>query len=73
MTRLLAAAMLLAAAAPAFACDLEKSVSTDTQKRLVTSQPNKRARGSSAEERGRAEAVLEASSTTYRPDAQRGW
>jgi hypothetical protein len=44
MTRLLAAAMLLAAAAPAFACDLEKSVSTDTQKRLVTSQPtNERA------------------------------
>jgi hypothetical protein len=41
MTRLLAAAMLLAvAAAPAFACDLQKSVSTDTQKRLVTSQPS---------------------------------
>jgi hypothetical protein len=40
MTRLLAAAVLLAtAAAPAFACDLEKSVSTDTQKRTVASQP----------------------------------
>jgi hypothetical protein len=40
MTRLLAAAMLLTvAAAPAFACELQKSVSTDTQKRVVTSQP----------------------------------
>jgi len=35
MTRLLAAAMLLAvAAAPAFACELQKSVSSDAQKRL---------------------------------------
>ncbi len=40
MTRLLAAAALLAvAAAPVFACDLEKSVSTDTQKRVIASQP----------------------------------
>jgi hypothetical protein len=40
MTRLFAAAMLLAvAAAPAFACELQKSVSTDAQKRLATSQP----------------------------------
>ena len=41
MTRLLAAAVLLTmAAAPAFACELEKSVSTDTQKRTVASQPD---------------------------------
>jgi|tagenome__1003787_1003787.scaffolds.fasta_scaffold20672727_2 hypothetical protein len=41
MTRLIAAAVLLtAAAAPAFACELEKSASTDTQKRAVASQPN---------------------------------
>jgi hypothetical protein len=40
MTRLLAAAVLLTAAiAPAFACDLEKSASTDAQKRTVASQP----------------------------------
>ncbi len=40
MTRLLAAAMCLTiAAAPAFACELQKSVSTDTQKRTVASQP----------------------------------
>jgi hypothetical protein len=40
MTRLFAAALLLAvAAAPAFACDLNKSVSTDPQSRTVTSQP----------------------------------
>jgi hypothetical protein len=40
MTRLLAAAVFLTvAAAPAFACELEKSVSTDTQKRTVASQP----------------------------------
>jgi hypothetical protein len=40
MTRLLAAAVLLTTAAmPAFACDYEKSVSTDTQKRSVASQP----------------------------------
>jgi hypothetical protein len=40
MIRLLAAAALLTvAAAPVFACDLEKSVSTDTQKRVVASQP----------------------------------
>jgi hypothetical protein len=40
MIRLLTAAMLLAAAAaPAFACELEKSVSTDSQKRTVASQP----------------------------------
>jgi hypothetical protein len=40
MTRLLAAAILLTmAAAPAFACD-QKSVSTDTQKRTVASQPD---------------------------------
>jgi hypothetical protein len=41
MTRLLAAAVLLTmAAAPAFACEIEKSVSTDTQKRTVASQPD---------------------------------
>ncbi len=40
MTRLLASAILLTAvAAPAFACDLQKSVSTDGQKRAVASQP----------------------------------
>jgi hypothetical protein len=40
MNRLLAAATVLAfAAAPAFACDFQKSVSTDTQKRTVASQP----------------------------------
>jgi hypothetical protein len=40
MTRLLAAAMFLTVTvAPAFACDLEKSVSADTQKRTVASQP----------------------------------
>jgi hypothetical protein len=40
MTRLLAAAALLTMAAmPAFACDFQKSVSTDTQKRTVASQP----------------------------------
>jgi hypothetical protein len=40
MIRLLAAAVLLTVAtAPAFACDLEKSVSTDTQKRTIASQP----------------------------------
>jgi hypothetical protein len=40
MTRLLAAAVLLAmAAAPVFACEFQKSVSTDTQKRTVASHP----------------------------------
>jgi len=40
MTRLLVAAMCLTVvAAPAFACELQKSVSTDTQKRTVASQP----------------------------------
>ena len=40
MARLLAAAVLLTfAAAPAFACDWQKSTSTDTQKRTVASQP----------------------------------
>jgi hypothetical protein len=40
MARLLAAAMLFTvAAAPAFACEWEKSASTDMQKRTVTSQP----------------------------------
>jgi hypothetical protein len=40
MTRLLVAAMCLTiAAAPAFACELEKSSSADTQKRTVASQP----------------------------------
>jgi hypothetical protein len=40
MTRLFAAAMCLTVAtAPAFACELQKSVSTDTQKRTVASQP----------------------------------
>ena len=40
MARLLAAAVLLAvAAAPAFACDWQKSASTDTQKQTVASQP----------------------------------
>ncbi|MBV9786154.1 MAG: hypothetical protein JO264_20315 [Acidisphaera sp.] len=39
MTRLLAAAMLLAlTAAPAFACNWNKSVSTDTQSRAVAAQ-----------------------------------
>jgi hypothetical protein len=39
MTRFLAAAVLLAmAAAPAFACEFQKSVSTDPQKRTVASQ-----------------------------------
>ncbi len=42
MTRLLAAALLLAATtAPAFACDYwNKSVSTDTQSNTVASQPS---------------------------------
>ena len=41
MTRLLAAAVLFTmAGAPAFACDFQKSVSTDTQKRTVASQPD---------------------------------
>jgi hypothetical protein len=40
MTRLFAALMFLTAAAvPAFACELQKSVSTDLQKRTVASQP----------------------------------
>jgi hypothetical protein len=40
MARLVAAAMVLtAAAAPAFACDWQKSTSTDTQQRTVASQP----------------------------------
>jgi hypothetical protein len=40
MTRLIAAAMLLTVAvAPAFACELEKSASTDTKNRAVASQP----------------------------------
>jgi hypothetical protein len=40
MIRLLAAgALLIVAAAPVFACELEKSVSTDSQKRVVASQP----------------------------------
>ncbi len=40
MTRLLAAALFLTlAAAPAFACEFQKSVSTDTQKRTIASQP----------------------------------
>ena len=40
MTRLLAAAALLAmATAPAFACEFQKSVSTDAQNRTVASQP----------------------------------
>jgi hypothetical protein len=40
MDRLVAAAVLLAiAVAPAFACDWQKSTSTDTQKRTVASQP----------------------------------
>jgi hypothetical protein len=40
MARLLAAAVLLTvAAAPAFACDWQKSASTDAQKRTVASQP----------------------------------
>ena len=40
MARLLAAALLLTvAAAPAFACDWQKSTSTDTQKRTAASQP----------------------------------
>jgi hypothetical protein len=38
MTRLLAAAMLLAAAAPAFACDYNKTVSTDKKPSTVASQ-----------------------------------
>ena len=39
MTRLLAAAMLLTVVAvPAFACDWNKSVSTDTKSRAVASQ-----------------------------------
>ena len=39
MTRFLAAVMLLTlSAAPAFACDWNKSVSTDTQSRTVASQ-----------------------------------
>ncbi len=41
MTRLLAAAVLLTmAAAPAFACEFQKSVSADPQKRTVASQPD---------------------------------
>jgi hypothetical protein len=41
MIRLLAAAAFLGlAAAPAIACDFQKSVSTDTQKRAVASQPS---------------------------------
>ena len=41
MIRLLAAAAFLAfAAAPAFACDFQKSVSADTRKRAVASQPS---------------------------------
>jgi len=40
MTRLLGTAVLLTVAAvPSFACELEKSASTDTQKRTVASQP----------------------------------
>ena len=40
MARLLAAAVLLTvAAAPAIACDWQKSTSNDTQKRTVASQP----------------------------------
>jgi hypothetical protein len=40
MARLLAAAVLLTvAAAPAFACDWQKSTSNDTQQRTVASQP----------------------------------
>ena len=40
MTRLLTAAICLTiAAAPAFACEWQKSASTDTQKRTVASQP----------------------------------
>ena len=40
MSRLLNAALLLTvAAAPTLACDWQKSVSTDTQKRTVASQP----------------------------------
>ena len=42
MTRLLAAAVLLATTAmPVFACDSQESVSTDTQERTVASQPAK--------------------------------
>ena len=41
MARLLAAALLLTvAAAPAFACDWQKSTSNDTQKRTAASQPS---------------------------------
>ena len=40
MARLLAAAVLLTiAAAPAFACDWQKSTSNDAQQRTVASQP----------------------------------
>jgi hypothetical protein len=40
MARLLAAAVLLTlAAAPAIACDWQKSTSNDTQKRTAASQP----------------------------------
>jgi hypothetical protein len=40
MTRLLAASLFLAAVAvPAFACELQKSVSTDTHARTAASQP----------------------------------
>lgn len=40
MTRLLAATVFLAlAAAPAFACEWQKSASADTQTRTVASQP----------------------------------
>nr|WP_294511376.1 hypothetical protein [uncultured Rhodopila sp.] len=40
MTRLLTAAVFFAvAAAPAIACEFQKSVSTDAQKRAVASQP----------------------------------
>jgi hypothetical protein len=40
MARLLAAAVLLTvAAAPSFACDGQKSTSTDAQQRTVASQP----------------------------------
>jgi hypothetical protein len=40
MTRLMIAATLLTVAVtPAFACELDKSVSTDTKNRAVASQP----------------------------------
>jgi hypothetical protein len=41
MTRLLTAAVILAlAAAPAFACEWQKSVSTDSKASTVASQPS---------------------------------